>query len=277
MSLLTTTPAPAGGLKSRLLEPFFPLILLAALLYHGLVGAILLQVRAATLDLKPWKLLSPWAWRDAVLAHGFPIILEGSDKTWKEVKDELIRANASGKVLEVGAGSGMTLKYYDTDKVTSLTLLEPFASLHAPLRRAASQLALRKDRVHILPFGIQEREELRKQGVKQRGYDTILLVQVLCSIPEPKSHLEYLQSLLAPGGKLLLFEHVLSGSTLTRLEQYAWTYTMWRFVANGCCLDRASGEWVRDIGGWKDVRLMRPKDENSAALVPHAVGIFTKA
>ena len=155
-------------------------------------------------------------------------------------------------------------------------LLEPFAELHAPLRSAIAAHGL-GDVATLVPHGVHERRALAQAGVRAARFDTVVLVQVLCSIPEPHAHLAYLQSLLAPGGRLLLFEHVGSASRLTRAVQRAWTYPLWRFVAAGCCLDRDSGVWLAQLGGWKHVELLRPASEDDGDVVPHAVGIFTKA
>lgn len=40
-----------------------------------------------------------------------------SDDNWKTVKKDLI-SKAEGRVLEVGAGSGLTTAYYDESKVS---------------------------------------------------------------------------------------------------------------------------------------------------------------
>lgn len=306
--LLTAEPfAPCAGTVARLLKALQPLLLIALLLWHGALAALVSQLRAALAG-APAQLLRPAAWRDALLARAMPVLLAASDEMWAPVKRDLV-AHARGDVLEVGAGSGMTLKYYRRSEVrrvggaaagvrcllhaitrtpflpsltraarqvSSLVLLEPFAELHPPLRSAIAEHGL-ADVASLVPHGVHERSALAKAGVRAASFDTVVLVQVLCSIPEPQAHLAYLQSLLRPGGRLLLFEHVGSASRLTRAVQRAWTYPLWRFAAAGCCLDRDSGVWLAQLGGWKHVELLRPASEDDGDVVPHAVGIFTKA
>jgi hypothetical protein len=114
--LLTAEPfAPCAGAAARLLKAAQPLLLVGLLLWHGALAALATQLRAALAG-APAQLLRPAAWRDALLARAMPVLLAASDETWAPVKRDLV-AHAHGSVLEVGAGSGMTLKYYRRSEV----------------------------------------------------------------------------------------------------------------------------------------------------------------
>jgi 2-polyprenyl-3-methyl-5-hydroxy-6-metoxy-1,4-benzoquinol methylase len=59
-------------------------------------------------------------------------------------------------------------------------------------------------RATIVPFGVQDYEHLPSEGITEESMDTVVLVQVLCSIENPKSHIGALIRYLKPGGKLIM-------------------------------------------------------------------------
>lgn len=165
---------------------------------------------------------------------------------------------------------------FSFSQVTSLVCIEPFAPLRAQLNEALfSRGPSFASKSTIVPHGIHQRDLLKQFSITPGSFDTIVLVQVLCSIPNPHEHLSYLQSLLKPGGKLLLFEHVASTDSITKFFQTLWT-PGWKFIAAGCCLNRPSGKWVEQIGGWEKVELLRPDNESRATMLPHDVGVYVK-
>ncbi|EPQ30180.1 uncharacterized protein PFL1_02296 [Pseudozyma flocculosa PF-1] len=270
-STCCSRPARPPTLLERALSPIDPLIILIVLTIVGLPGAI----RAQFSRLSPVSWLNPFRWHELILANGFGYILAQSNKNWEPVKRPLL-ASARGRVLEVGAGSGENVVYYDLDRVESLVVLEPFAPLRTKLEAALDRTGL-LSRSTVVPLGLdEERGTLSRHGLAPASFDTIVLVQVLCSIPNPKSHLDYLQSLLRPGGEILVFEHVASKHQPARLIQQLWTVP-WKRLVGGCEMDRDSADWLRDVGGWSHVEILRPKDEHRADLMPHAVARFVKA
>src|SRR5438067_735454 len=67
----------------------------------------------------PKHLVSSRQWRKSFLDAASPSLLALSDKHLKGVKQDLL-THAHGVILEVGAGTGQTLKYYDLVKVTKV-------------------------------------------------------------------------------------------------------------------------------------------------------------
>ncbi|KAK0545789.1 hypothetical protein OC846_005259 [Tilletia horrida] len=182
----------------RAIPPLFFLFNCAFLTWAGLPKAIWYQITHPN----PIGLISPWAWRDLVLQYGFSKLLRFVDSMYSKYKDPLVKL-ANGRILEVGAGSGLTVKYYDSSKVVELVAIEPVEDLRVELNQAVSAAGLR-EKTTIIPFGIDERAKLAGAGVTESSFDTIVLVQVLCSVPNPKEQIQYLQSLLKPGGQILM-------------------------------------------------------------------------
>lgn len=113
--LLTTAAAKPAGFIRRCTAGFRPLLLMSLMLFHGIVPALRQQL--GNVASRPWKVLSPWAWRDAILGASMPLLLDVSDKGWAPIKQALLH-EADGDVLEVGAGGGTTIKYYDVQQVS---------------------------------------------------------------------------------------------------------------------------------------------------------------
>ena len=143
----------------------------------------------------------------------------------RETRAELL-AGASGKTLEVGAGTGLNLDHYPAD--VKLTLTEPFEPMARHLRervavsgRAASVLEAGGE---VLP-------------VPADSQDTVVATLVLCTIPDPDRALSEIARVLRPGGKLLFCEHVRSEDPGTAKWQDRLNRP-WRFIGHGCNCNR---------------------------------------
>ena len=127
-------------------------------------------------------------------------------------------ASASGTVLEIGPGSGNQLPRYDKTKTNKIYGIEPNAELHDALRKSIKKAGL-SDIYNLVPCGIEDEAELKRFGVEKGGIDSLLSVQVLCSVPRPKEVVAQLYGLLKPGGQLIVYEHTSSDDRLSRTVQ----------------------------------------------------------
>lgn len=125
---------------------------------------------------------------------------------------------ASGVVLELGPGIGSQLSRYDTAKITKIYGVEPNVDLHQSLRETVKASGL-IDVYEIVPCGVEDAAELKKHGIVLDSIDTILSVQVLCSVSDPNETLRHLYALLKPGGQLILYEHVKSKDVISSVVQ----------------------------------------------------------
>lgn len=125
---------------------------------------------------------------------------------------------ASGVVLELGPGLGSQLSRYDTSKTKKIYGVEPNVDLHKALRENIKASGL-VDVYEIVPCGVEDVAELKKHGIVLDSIDTILSVQVLCSVQDPDEILRRLYALLKPGGQFIVFEHVKSKDMISSLVQ----------------------------------------------------------
>jgi ubiquinone/menaquinone biosynthesis C-methylase UbiE len=111
-----------------------------------------------------------------------------------------ILAQASGNVLEVGAGTGLNLPHYP-DTVSMLTATEPDASMLRRLQRdasrAAKQVSVLRAAAEDLPF-------------EDATFDTVVATLVLCGVDDQPRAVREIRRVLKPGGRLLFVEHVRS-------------------------------------------------------------------
>ena len=145
-------------------------------------------------------------------------------------------APAVGRVLEVGAGTGLGLDHYPA-AVTSVVACEPDPAMR---RRLAARAAKAAMPVTVLDRG------LPGLGLPDGSFDTIVCVLVLCTVADPAATLAELRRLLAPGGALLFLEHVLGRGPVARVQQAA--APAWALVAGGCRLDRDTIGALRAAG-----------------------------
>ena len=127
-------------------------------------------------------------------------------------------ASATGTVIEYGPGSGSQVSRYDPKKVTKIYGLEPCEGLHTQLRENVKKAGL-SDIYTIVPCGIEDAETLRRYGVDKEAVDTVLSIQVLCCVRDPKETVAALYRLLKPGGQMIVYEHVKSWDLISSAVQ----------------------------------------------------------
>lgn len=144
----------------------------------------------------------------------------------RELRRALL-AGARGRVLELGAGTGLNLEHY-RDGIESLTLVEPdphmSKQLHPKLERSEYPVEVVEAPAERLPFAAD-------------SFDTAVVTLVLCTVPDPEAALVEVARVLRPGGELLFLEHVRSHEeSLARWQDRL--ERPWRFLGDGCHCNR---------------------------------------
>ncbi|KAJ7115813.1 hypothetical protein C8R44DRAFT_739540 [Mycena epipterygia] len=208
-----------------------------------------------------------------------------TDEGARPVKLTLISPHATGAVLDIGAGHGHSIDYFDRTVVTAYIALEPNTLMHAAIREraAAAGFSEAHGTLLILGCGAEDTAGIRAQldGAGLR-VDSMLSVMTLCSIPDPQRTLSRLvQKVLAPGGQLLFYEHVLSPRADVAWWQQFWT-PLWKLAFGGCCLDRPTHLWIKGmedgegVSMWSQQEVWGKEGEPEEHLFWHRVGRFVK-
>lgn len=170
--------------------------------------------------------------------HIFPHLLDVATRPFWPQRKELI-AEAEGRVLEIGIGTGANLPYY-SGRVTEIVGIEPDAAMLDRARQAA--LALRLPAPLTLEVG-----DAQHLDFPDGSFDTVLMCLVLCTIPDPLQALREAGRVLKPGGQVLFLEHVRSPEAGIARWQDRLT-PLWKVMACGCCLNRDTAATFREAG-----------------------------
>jgi ubiquinone/menaquinone biosynthesis C-methylase UbiE len=168
----------------------------------------------------------------------FPYLLDFamSSKVFRQPRRRTL-AGASGRILEIGFGTGMNLQHYPSS-VRRIEAIDPDVDLDrfsAP-RIAASSIDV--DFHHLdaehLPFAAD-------------SFDTVVCTLTLCSIPDAEHALREVRRVLKPGGRFLFLEHGLAPDPGVARWQHRLT-PLQRRIGGGCHLDRPTAQLVSGSG-----------------------------
>jgi ubiquinone/menaquinone biosynthesis C-methylase UbiE len=146
---------------------------------------------------------------------------------------------ATGRVLEIGMGSGLNVPFYDRDKVDMVWGLEPSVAMR---RKAASNLAGALFEIRWLDLPGEE------IPLDDDAADTVLLTYTLCTIPDWQRALEQMRRVLKPGGRLIFCEHGRAPDPAVRRWQERLN-PVWNALGGGCNLNRPIPTLI-DRGGF---------------------------
>lgn len=273
------------SLSERVPTLLRPAILLLISLYHFLMTIL----STIFVDLSPFSLLNIRALR-----------LKSFARLWKHngaaMSAEMpgpiffLLSRCTGVVLDIGPGSGELLSHFDPRIIRVVYGAEPAEDLHPALRENARKSGL-EGKYKALICGAQPESLIPalhksgvldisgKKGLAEDGiFDEICCVRVLCGVPHPELTIKNLYSLLKPGGRMVVCEHVVSpwrteGSVLARFMQLVYTLMGWPFLMGGCELQRHTERFLRDAGEWDrfDLEYLGAKDA-----IPFVVGELIK-
>jgi len=168
---------------------------------------------------------------------------------FQDIRTQLLR-KAHGKVVEIGAGTGVNFPHYT--EAEHVIALDPDPSMVArSLRRAthaAAPIEVILARAEALPF-------------PDHTFDTVVTTLVFCTIPDPRHALLEMRRISRPEGTALFFEHVRVQRPLAgRLQE--WLTPVWKHVAGGCHLNRDT------------LALLTQAGFTVTCIAPHYKGLF---
>ncbi|RDX50754.1 S-adenosyl-L-methionine-dependent methyltransferase, partial [Lentinus brumalis] len=226
----------------------------------------------------PLLIIQPHEISRIFMSHVWKLFGNGVDENGRPVKEQLIRANSHGVVLDIGAGHGHTVLYLDPIAVTKYVALEPNALMHSEIRTLAATKGFTEEagNLAILPYGAEHVSLIVSALGGPNTVDTMISILTLCSIPDPERTLDALvRNVLKPGGIFVFYEHVLSHRDDVAWWQRFWT-PVWKHAFDGCRLDRPTHVWVAKMDAWKEASVWSKDGEEEEHLFWHRVGRFVK-
>ncbi|MGN6721378.1 MAG: class I SAM-dependent methyltransferase [Marmoricola sp.] len=173
-------------------------------------------------------------WEERVV----PVIVDKACGTGPIHKERaLVCAPLSGRVLEVGFGSGHNITHYPSS-VTSVAAVEPSDRGWHLSQSRRQQTTLPIQRIGLDGQALTEEDN---------SCDSALVTFSLCTIPDPVRALQETARVLRPGGVLAFLEHGLAPEASVAKWQRRLD-PVERRVAGGCELSRDIPVLVREAG-----------------------------
>jgi ubiquinone/menaquinone biosynthesis C-methylase UbiE len=146
-------------------------------------------------------------------------------------------AEARGRVLEIGIGSGLNLPFYRRD-IEAVIGIDPSLELLAMARKHTAWLHFP---VKLLPGPAEE------LPLEDYSVDSVVITWTLCSVAEPGQVLAEARRVLRPDGALIFVEHGQAPEAGVRRWQDRLT-PLWRKLAGGCHLNRPIDRLIAQAG-----------------------------
>jgi ubiquinone/menaquinone biosynthesis C-methylase UbiE len=170
-----------------------------------------------------------------VFAAAYDRMLAGTEDAGLRERRHDLLAKASGRVLEIGAGTGLNLEHYP-DAVEEIVFTEPEEPMARRLRRKLAGTGRRSQVISApaeqLPF-------------EEDTFDTVVCTLVLCTVDDPRRAISEVARVLRPGGQFLFLEHVRADDPKVAKWQDRLVRP-WRVFGNGCNCNRPTPALIGD-------------------------------
>jgi ubiquinone/menaquinone biosynthesis C-methylase UbiE len=193
-----------------------------------------------------------------IFASMYDRMLAGTEDAGLRDHRRAIVGRARGRVLEIGAGTGLNLDHYGPE-VTELVLTEPEEPMAKRLRAKLTKGEVVSAGAESLPF-------------PDDSFDTVVSTLVLCTVPDQEGAIAEIRRVLKPDGRLLFLEHVRSHEEKTAKWQDR-LHGPWKAFGNGCHCNRDTASALSRAGFQLDMEtwqmpkappIVRPIIEGSA-------------
>jgi ubiquinone/menaquinone biosynthesis C-methylase UbiE len=182
------------------------------------------------------------------------------------LREEMLK-DLSGRILEIGAGTGANFRHYPGGVKVVATEPDPYMLQRARKRaeEAAADIELQQIAAEKLPF-------------PDASFDYVVDSLVLCSVKDPRNVLAEIKRVLKPGGELRVYEHVRYENPIGALSQDIIS-PLWQWFAAGCHPNRPTERYLREAGfELSDVRIRKelPPVPPMVFTRPHLQAVATR-
>ena len=147
-----------------------------------------------------------------------------------------VAGTATGRVLEIGAGTGFNFPYYLESVSLVATDPDPFMLRWA--RKKAKELGLKVE-FHQCPAEMLP--------LPDASFDTVISTLTLCTVRNPVRALSEIKRILKPDGIFRFIEHVQADHGFHKWVQNRLT-PFWRWIGAGCHLNRSTAGNIESAG-----------------------------
>jgi ubiquinone/menaquinone biosynthesis C-methylase UbiE len=155
-------------------------------------------------------------------------------------------SEATGRLLMIGVGPGTDLAFLPP-AVTAVAAVEPVASFRRMASAVAERCGIAVDIVDAVAESIP---------FPDNSFDSVHVALVLCSVDDVAATLGEIRRVLAPGGRLVVLEHVRGDGAMGRFQDLI--AKPWSWLASGCHPNRRTIDAIAaagfDTGGLRSIR-----------------------
>jgi ubiquinone/menaquinone biosynthesis C-methylase UbiE len=181
------------------------------------------------------------------------VMSRADEQGYAEVRRELV-GDLTGRVLEIGCGTGTMFQYYGPD--ARVEAIEPEADfLELAIARAASSAG----RIRAASGNGME------LSFADQTFDAVVFGLVLCSVPSVEKVIAEAHRVLKPGGVLRALEHVRSEAAVPGFFMDLFNPIWMRMNKQGCRMNRnplgeieAAGFAIDDVMSFKRFDTIMP-------------------
>jgi ubiquinone/menaquinone biosynthesis C-methylase UbiE len=185
-----------------------------------------------------------------------------------ELRQEML-AGLSGRVLEVGPGSGLNFPHYPPS-VQEVVAVEPEPYLRDRAAEAAEAASAAGVPIRVAD-GTAD-----KLPADDGSFDAVVVSGLLCSVADPAAALTEFHRVLRPGGQLRFYEHVRSRDVVFAGFQQA-ADLVWPRLMGGCHVQRQTRAAIEQVFTIERVRGFRfPPDAWAWPVAPRILGTARK-
>jgi len=142
---------------------------------------------------------------------------------------------ATGRVLEIGIGSGLNLPFYNVDQVDCIIGIDPAPEMWK-LNNWSGDIEVE--------YKTSSAEEI---DMEDDTFDSVVCTYTLCTIPDAAKALQEIKRVLKPEGKFIFTEHGLApDEKVIRIQNKINPY--WKRLGGGCNLNRNMEDLIAENG-----------------------------
>ena len=172
-----------------------------------------------------------------IFAAGYDWFLASTEKEGLAAHRRQLVGSATGRVLEIGGGTGANLPYYGQG-VVELVIAEPSQPMARRLEPKLNGYRI-PTRILLTPA--------ERLPLETGSFDYVVSTLVLCTVRDPTLALAEVRRVLKSEGRLLFIEHVRSDNP----KLAAWQDRLrrpWSWFGCGCQCNRRTAENIRGAG-----------------------------
>ena len=170
-----------------------------------------------------------------IFAAFYDRIIASVEKKTLARRRAALLSGLTGRVLDVGAGTGVNLPYFKA--ADTVVLAEPDGAMRAKITPKLDQAQV--------PIELSD-APAEKMPFPDAHFDAAVCTLVLCTVPDPAASLAEIRRVLKPGGTLIVLEHVRGEGRFAKVQRGIGP--VWTKLAAGCVLTRDTKSTLEQAG-----------------------------